>query len=259
MKKLILLSIIAAFSIAANIKDSDLDGVPDNLDLCPNTPLLDIVNMQGCSKTQLKSLKKKKNYIINISAGYEYDHYKYYQSTNLTFFSISLKNKKYNIKTSLYLSYLKDKNIINKYKSNDLIWSNYFYKYFNNDILKLGIKGYFTTHYNKKFDYAFLIEDTHYFNTFDIGGSYKYKIHKEKNTNSTQTISIYSDIFINKLTISPYSYISNSSYNKNKWYKYAGITLFYSFNKHIGISIDSSFDLKETSNYTLDSSLSYTF
>jgi len=258
MKQLLLLSIIAAFSLAASYKDSDLDGVPDNLDLCPNTPLLETVNLQGCSKSQLKKLKKK-NYIINISAGYEYDHYKGYNSTNLIFSSISIKNKKYNIKTSLYASFLKDKNIKNEYKSSDLIFSNYIYKYFKNDTLKFGIKGYFSTYYNDKFDYAFLIEDTHYFNTFDIGGSYKYKIYGEKHTNAKHTVMLFSDFFIKKFIISPYAYTENSAYNENKWYKYAGITLFYNINKKLGISVDSSCDLEENKNYTINSSLSYTF
>jgi len=125
MKKLIFFSIAAIFSFAATIKDSDLDGVPDNLDLCPNTPLLETVDINGCSKEQLKLLNRKKNNIININAGYEYDHYKGYKSTNLFFSSISLKNKPSNIKTTLYVSYLKDPNNTNQYKSNDLIWSTY--------------------------------------------------------------------------------------------------------------------------------------
>jgi len=258
MKKLLILSLLAALSLAANFKDSDLDGVPDNLDLCPNTPFLQTVNIHGCSKEQLKQLKNKKNNIINITAGYEYDHYKASKNTDIIFTSISLKNKQYNIKTSLYVSFLKDPNAINKYKSNDLIWSNYIYKYFKNDTLKFGIKGYFTTYYNDKFDYAFLIEDTHYFDTFDIGGSYKYKIYGESNTNAKQTITVYSDFYIKKLIISPYAYTENSAYN-DTWYKYAGITFFYSVNKHSGVTLDTSLDLEESANYTIDSSISYTF
>ena len=51
MKKILLIGALALSCFAA---DSDLDGVPDNLDLCPNTPFLETVNKNGCSTSQLK-------------------------------------------------------------------------------------------------------------------------------------------------------------------------------------------------------------
>jgi len=58
MKQILLLGAAALICFGA-VKDSDLDGVPDNLDKCPNTPFLETVNKYGCSTTQLKKLKKK--------------------------------------------------------------------------------------------------------------------------------------------------------------------------------------------------------
>ena len=49
MKKLAFLGLSALVAFA---KDTDLDGVPDNIDICPNTPFLKIVNKQGCSASQ---------------------------------------------------------------------------------------------------------------------------------------------------------------------------------------------------------------
>ena len=47
MKKYIVLILIFITFIYA--KDSDLDGVPDELDKCPNTPFLTLVDKNGCA------------------------------------------------------------------------------------------------------------------------------------------------------------------------------------------------------------------
>jgi hypothetical protein len=46
MKKLLLLTEVIIFLNAS--VDSDLNGVPDTLDKCPNTPFLTLVNIDGC-------------------------------------------------------------------------------------------------------------------------------------------------------------------------------------------------------------------
>jgi hypothetical protein len=54
------------FSVGANaFQDSDIDGVSDTLDLCPNTPFEALVNSKGCSTQQEGSLVQTKadNYI----------------------------------------------------------------------------------------------------------------------------------------------------------------------------------------------------
>ena len=42
-------------STPENILDEDSDGVPDNLDQCPNTPSDEIAHTNGCSLTQTDS------------------------------------------------------------------------------------------------------------------------------------------------------------------------------------------------------------
>ncbi|NPA81587.1 MAG: hypothetical protein GXO31_03140 [Epsilonproteobacteria bacterium] len=61
-------------NIVNSFFDSDLDGVADVYDECPDTPFLEIVDSKGCSKNQTpKSL-----YYISLSAGYIYTERKYY-------------------------------------------------------------------------------------------------------------------------------------------------------------------------------------
>ena len=261
MKKIMFLGLCALFTFANTIKDSDLDGVPNNLDLCPNTPFLAPVNKYGCSAQQWKKLmakKKKKNKInFNINLGYEHDHYKSSKSSNLYFTSIYAR--KNNLRISLYYSMLND-GYENGYKSNDLITSlNYYYYNIPNVALKLEAKVYFPTYFNDKTDYAFLIQGTYFFKNFDIGASEKHKIYGESGTNDTDTITFFADFPYKKFVFSPYYYTENDSYDSSKWYHYGGITLFYAFNNKIGVMLDSYMDLDENENYTIDGSLSYNF
>ena len=48
MKKILILSICSIFIVAAQFKDSDLDGIADKVDKCPNTPFNAIVDENGC-------------------------------------------------------------------------------------------------------------------------------------------------------------------------------------------------------------------
>ena len=122
MKKLISLGAFALLCYAGAVKDSDLDGVPDSLDMCPNTPFLETVNTSGCSAAQLKDLKKNKIKFY-FSAGYEYDNYKSYDSSNTLFTSLSAK--KGSLKTSLFFSELDDGSGAG-YKASDLSLSLYY-------------------------------------------------------------------------------------------------------------------------------------
>ena len=51
------------FSIGATaFQDSDIDGVSDTIDLCPNTPFEALVNSNGCSNNQESNLIQKKEH-----------------------------------------------------------------------------------------------------------------------------------------------------------------------------------------------------
>jgi len=255
MKKIISIGAFALICHAGVVKDSDLDGVSDSLDMCPNTSFLETVNKSGCSATQLKNLKKNK-IRFNFSAGYEYDNYKSYNSSNTLFTSLSAKKNK--LKASLFFSELDDGSG-SGYKSSDLILSLYDYYYSRDFSLKFGPKVYFPTTYNTDTDYALLAKGTYYFKDFSIGLSEKHKMYGETGTNDKDTITLEFGYSYKDLYISPYAYTENSAYNSSKWYKYAGISLFYSLNKTLSISLDSSTDLDETQNYTISSSIGYSF
>ena len=60
--------------IMHSFADSDFDGVSDVYDECPDTPFLDIVKQNGCSKNQ-KPLSS--SYLVTISSGVIYTRKKY--------------------------------------------------------------------------------------------------------------------------------------------------------------------------------------
>ena len=53
-----LVSMLYALNLHA-FEDSDLDGVEDVYDQCPNTPFMDIVDLDGCTKRSLLATQKK--------------------------------------------------------------------------------------------------------------------------------------------------------------------------------------------------------
>ncbi len=68
MKKIFLTCLVALLAFANEYHDQDLDGVPDNLDRCPNTPFSDIVDEYGCSVERLIKPKRMEYYFEYIYA-----------------------------------------------------------------------------------------------------------------------------------------------------------------------------------------------
>lgn len=63
---------IATISPAETLIDSDLDGVPDRLDQCQNTPFLHEVDRYGCTTKILKLPQQSDQTNLTLSLGYGY-------------------------------------------------------------------------------------------------------------------------------------------------------------------------------------------
>jgi hypothetical protein len=70
IKMLVLGFTLITLSAAETLKDQDMDGVPDSVDLCKNTPFLDVVDQQGCSTRTLTFPEDENNDGLDISFGY---------------------------------------------------------------------------------------------------------------------------------------------------------------------------------------------
>jgi len=238
MKKVLLSATLLLSLNAASILDSDLDGVIDTQDKCPNTPFLELADKNGCSKSQ----KPKKNIKFDISMGYEIDSSNGNES-NLLLTSISAYTKKYSINYSYSLLSIENDD---SYKSNDSILSLYYKFKLNKIKIKAGIKTYFTTEYNSKTDYALKIKGSYYYNKWNFSISEKHKIYGENDSNDKDTITLSAGHYINnKFYFSPYTYTENSKYNSNDWSYYGGIYTQYYLKKNLYTSFDISTNLED--------------
>jgi len=230
MKKALLLltSILIAFGA-----DSDLDGVPDNIDQCPNTPFLELVNKNGCPK-----ITKSKNINIhfNASIGYEND---IDNSTSYDTYFASVGVYYNNYSLSYYYSILDS-------QSNDSIISFYYKKRFDNFKLKGGIKAYLPTDNNSELDYAFKVKGSYYVNDkVEVSLSEKHKIYGESGTNAKDTIMSEVGFATNRWYISPYAYMENSKYDSSDWNYYGGLFIQYNITKRAYLNCDYSHNLEE--------------
>jgi hypothetical protein len=73
--KILLLSLtLFTLSHAQSTKDQDMDGVPDTIDQCLNTPFLNEVNDKGCSTTTLLFPEEGDSGSLDVSFGYGYSN-----------------------------------------------------------------------------------------------------------------------------------------------------------------------------------------
>jgi len=70
----IFLAISVVFISAKNIKDYDMDGVPDSIDVCTHTPFFDKVDRDGCSTKRLILPEDKDNHNLDIILNYGLTH-----------------------------------------------------------------------------------------------------------------------------------------------------------------------------------------
>lgn len=75
MTKILLISLaLLTLSSADSTKDQDMDGVPDSIDQCTNTPFLDEVNAKGCSTSSLIFPQERYDGSLDIALGYGYNN-----------------------------------------------------------------------------------------------------------------------------------------------------------------------------------------
>jgi len=75
MRKLLVLAFFGLLSTSLMAySDSDMDGVDDKYDKCPNTPLMDLVDINGCTIQKLSTQKSipVSNYHFDIIVGLNY-------------------------------------------------------------------------------------------------------------------------------------------------------------------------------------------
>ncbi len=78
MRKTVSMLLLCTMTLFA-FTDSDLDGVDDSVDKCPNTPIMDLVDANGCS---IKSLITSERYDIIFGLSYSELNYRLNEKTD---------------------------------------------------------------------------------------------------------------------------------------------------------------------------------
>ncbi len=165
IKPIISLFFFSTYLFAFN--DSDLDGVSDNIDRCPNTGSLDLVDRLGCSKKQtpvvLKKTKPQKATSENIKGGL------FEIGLNSNFTSIDNTYEQYNITLGYsfnkYTIWIYDSNYKNDEKVySDLTLSFGYNKYFNNLTLSYNFGTTFYINNSKDNNYFFQLSGNYNIN-----------------------------------------------------------------------------------------------
>lgn len=122
--------------LAMAYTDSDMDGVEDAYDKCPQTPISDLVDYDGCS---LKNSEKKIFYDIVFGGGYSQINYSSLQNEDTI--------NSY-IQTDIYFEKWYFQGVVSRYSSDtqsgtkngwDDTLLNFFYKLLSNEYLSLNI------------------------------------------------------------------------------------------------------------------------
>jgi len=98
------LILILGFSFA--FQDSDLDGVEDSVDKCPDTPLLALVDKYGCPiEEEYKQIyERKKRLKLYLKFGFSHSKGDYYESNSFSLsFAFSLKPLYFSVTNRYYL------------------------------------------------------------------------------------------------------------------------------------------------------------
>ena len=242
----LLSSVLFAYS------DSDMDGVDDAIDKCPNTPLTDLVDVNGCTKSKVK-LKKQENNNKSVGhadviIGLNYAGSNFASLNRSDTYAASLQADYYYGDFSLqaYTSYYKtaaqdyDESGLN----DSFLGAAYNIHMGQSLSLRLGagalLPTYKTSLNNNNTDYTASATLNYYFSNFSLFGGYAYTMINDDDV--VDTVYIYEDTnayslgggysFTNKLYMSATYNLSNSIYQGVDDIKTASLYGYYAINKN---------------------------
>ena len=258
--------------IGANLyayTDSDLDGVEDSKDKCPNTPLTDLVDINGCSK---KSLVSNHHFDIILGASYFDSDSRTVNTTNTVSTSVQFDYYYKNFSLQTYTSYFNTSG--NNFSDNgfydSFIGVAYRFWLSKNFQARVGtgaiLPTYDTSLNNNNTDYSATLNLSYRIKKFNIFVGYRYTLINDDNViitdasgnqrtiayQNTNSFSAGIGYYINSKLYTSLAYNqSNSIYKNNDDLQTANIYGFYSINKHWFTTLSYSKGLSKsaTKNY----------
>jgi len=272
MKKIVL-SLVSVTCIALFAVDSDLDGVDDNRDLCPNTSMSELVSPTGCTIQTLGT-----QHHFDVIYGLNYYQTDYITLENADTISHSIQLDYYYNKFSLQLNtsyYNSDSDAYDNSGMNDtFIGAYYTLDSLQNTSIRLGagiiLPTYDTEFNNNNTDYVASINLSHTIKNINLFGGYSYTIINDDDILSgtssvryqnTDTISVGAGIYLSDKLYTSLAYTSSESIYKNvDEIQTASLYAFYTLNANWFTTFNYAYGLSDSaSDNALSLRLGYSF
>ena len=180
MKRSILF--LAMFFISSSLYayvDSDMDGVENSVDQCPNTPFTDLVDIKGCTK---KSLVSPHHFDVIVGASYSESDYLTLNTTDTLSSTLQIDYYYKNFSLQASTSYFKTDgdSFSDSGLYDSFIGAAYQFKPVKNLSLRVGIGAllptYDTSLNNNNTDYTASLNVSYNISKFNLFGGYTYTL-----------------------------------------------------------------------------------
>ncbi len=200
----ILKAMVICSALVWGYSDLDMDGVEDSVDRCPNTSLLELVDINGCT---IKNLGNPHHFDVILGASYSQINPTTQEKTDT--YAASLQADYYYKAFSLQLStaYFDSESSITSTKGTTDTFLGAYYQFIPLSTLNVRLGGglLLPTYDadNNLLDYTVSASLSYLLNNFNFFGSYSYTIINDETVN-------YTDVNNNPVSI---SYANTSAYN----------------------------------------------
>jgi len=267
IKNLLYLSIFVISIHSEVIKDYDMDGVPDTIDVCTHTPFFDKVDKSGCSTKRVILPEDKDNHNLDIIFDYGLSHNDdSINRENMSKSQIEINYYHNSLIYSLKTGYIKAKEWSNIDDTSLSIKKHF--QFSKNIRLTTGIDIKVPTHEfeGNRFDYGFS-QDLNYYPidkiSLFLGGRYSFINDKSEKEAIGNEYSYYLGIgyFISQDIYANLSYSSiKSKFKRQHLIQALGTTIFYQIDKKwFGSLTYSSEILDEDYHSNLNCKVGYSF
>jgi len=186
MKNFFIVILLSFYSIALfGYSDSDLDGVEDRLDRCPNTPFMDLVDIHGCSKKTLLQPKEEtvsSHYDIVVGATYSNSDYNTLNQTDTyaSTLQVDYYYKNFSLQAATSYYYTDGNGYSDSGMYDTFIGASYQKKFFKTLSISLGVGALLPTYdsslNNNNTDYTFSLSASYLYGKYSFFGGFGYTL-----------------------------------------------------------------------------------
>ncbi len=260
MKKSLLFIMLGFLSTTLlAFSDTDMDGVADSVDKCPNTPFMDLVDINGCSK---KSLESKQHFDIVVGGTYADSDYQSLNQTDTFASTLQLDYYYENFSIQASSGYFSTSG--NGYSDNGMqdsyLGASYKFKPTSTLSLRVGAVAILPTYdsslNNNKTDYSGSLNLSYALGKVNLFGGYAYTMVNDTNYNDGNITADYQDTSAyniglgiyatNKLYLSAAYNASDSIYKGVDDITSASIYAYYSIDSHWFTTLNYAYGISDT-------------